>query len=117
MSADIYRQAMKYENLVKLAFNCPTGSKNGANLNLMQNAMTMENGESYAKHLGSFEKQFKVVQNYLAKALIKFSKTKPFATDCSFFQELESATNNSYSTVQLNKIVDIALERVLILRK
>lgn len=41
----------------------------------------MENGDTNAKHLGSFEKQFDKVKNYTSKALIKLSKTKPFSSE------------------------------------
>lgn len=67
MPNDNYTQALKYEYLVRHAFNCPTGMKNGADSCFMKNAMTMEAGETYAKHLGSFEKQFGVVSNYLER--------------------------------------------------
>lgn len=46
MSAEFYTQASRYENLVKIAFNCSRGAKNGADLSFMQNAMTMENGDT-----------------------------------------------------------------------
>lgn len=45
MGAEFYTQATRYENLVRIAFNCQRGTKNGADLSFMQNAITMENGE------------------------------------------------------------------------
>jgi hypothetical protein len=56
MSADDYTRAMRYEMLVRNAYDCPSGMRNGAHLCFMQNAMAMERGETYAKHLGSFDK-------------------------------------------------------------
>ena len=40
----------------------------------MKNAMSMGNGENFAKHLGSFAKQFKIVKVYIIKALEKIHK-------------------------------------------
>ncbi len=82
----------------------------------MQNAMTMENGDTFAKHLGSFEKQFDKVKNYTSKALIKLSKTKPFSTDKEFFLDLESKINFTEITSQLMDIVNKSMDKVLELR-
>lgn len=117
MSSEIYRQSSQYENLIRIAFNCQRGMKNGADLCFMQNAMTMENGDTFAKHLGSFDKQFDKVKNYTSKALIKLSKTKPFATENEFFLDLESKINFIGTTSQLMEIVNKSLDKVLELRK
>ncbi|MDQ1806008.1 hypothetical protein RAH57_18640 [Chryseobacterium sp. CKR4-1] len=117
MSAEFYTQASRFENLVKIAFNCSRGAKNGADLSFMQNAMTMENGDTFAKHLGSFDKQFDKVKNYTSKALIKLSKTKPFSTEKDFFLNLESKINFIGTTSQLMDIVNKSLDKVLELRK
>ena len=45
-------------NEIRNAFDCQRGSRNGADLSYMKNAMTMERREIFAKHLGSSEKQF-----------------------------------------------------------
>lgn len=58
MSATEYTQAMNYEMLIRNAFNCQRGTKNGADLSYMKNVMSMERGETFIKHLGSYEKQF-----------------------------------------------------------
>ncbi|KFF76001.1 hypothetical protein HX13_01205 [Chryseobacterium sp. P1-3] len=117
MDSEFYTQATRYENLVRIAFSCERGSKNGADLNFMKNAMTMENGDTYAKHLGSFEKQFEKVKTYTAKALIKLSKTKPFSTEKDFFLILESKINCVGTTSQLMDIVNRSMDKVLELRE
>jgi len=37
----------------------------------MKNSMTMECGDTFEKHLETFEKQFKNVKKYVSKALLK----------------------------------------------
>ncbi|MPS72943.1 MAG: hypothetical protein E2590_07275 [Chryseobacterium sp.] len=106
----------KYENLIRLAFNCDRG-KNGAEKQLMRNAITMEEGETYAKHLGSFDKQFEKVKNYTSKALVKLSKTKPYSAEKDFFLDLDSKINWVATTAQLMTIVVTALDKVIELRK
>lgn len=117
MSTEFYTQATRYENLVRIAFNCQRGTKNGADLSFMQNAMTMENGDTYAKHLGSFEKQFDKVKNYTSKALIKLSKTKPFSSEKEFFLDLEGKINFLGTASQLMDIVNESMDKVLKLRE
>ena len=116
MGAETYKQAFKYENLVRIAFDCPRGMKNGADLCFMQNAMTMEDGKTFAKHLGSFDKQFEKVKSYTSKALIKLSKTKPYSTNKDFFLNLENEINSVGTTTQLMTIVTTALDKVIELK-
>ncbi|AZI55151.1 hypothetical protein EIB75_07810 [Epilithonimonas vandammei] len=117
MGAETYKQAFKYENLVRIAFDCPRGMRNGADLCVMQNAMTMEDGKTHAKHLGSFDKQFEKVKGYTSKALIKLSKTKPYSAEKDFFLDLDSKINWVGTTAQLMTIVVTALDKVIELRK
>ncbi len=117
MGKDDYTQASNYESLVRIAFNCSRGMKNGADLCFMQNAMTMERGESFAKHLGSFEKQFSKVKKYTSNALIKLSKTKPYSHHHEFFCDLEDNVNFVDSTEQLMQIVNRAMDLVLEVKK
>ncbi|WP_426479526.1 hypothetical protein ACP3T3_08885 [Chryseobacterium sp. CBSDS_008] len=117
MSAEFYTQASRYENLVRIAFDCPRGMKNGADVCFMKNAMTMEDGDTSAKHLGSFEKQFEKVKNYTSKALVKLSKKKPYSADKDFFLNLENSISFVGTTSQLMNIVNKAMDKVLELRK
>jgi hypothetical protein len=117
MSADEYTRAMRYEMLVRNAYDCPSAMRNGAHLSFMENAMTMERGETYAKHLGSFDKQFKKVKTYLSKALIKLTKTKPYSSEKVFFADLNDKIEPSNSTDQLMEIVNLGLDKVIEIRK
>ncbi|MCT3924545.1 hypothetical protein HZP94_15145 [Elizabethkingia anophelis] len=111
MGAKDYTEAVKYENLVRIAFNCPRGMRNGADQCFMQNAITMERGETFAKHLGSFQKQFEKVKLYLSKALVKLANKNPFIVERAFFLNLESKVHLSTTTNELMNIIDLALKK------
>ncbi|WP_055436640.1 hypothetical protein [Lacinutrix algicola] len=117
MSKDEYTKSMRYEMLVRNAYNCQRGMRNGADLCFMQNAMTMERGETFAKHLGSFEKQFEKVKTYISKALLKASKTKPFSNESDFFASLNSELENLSTTAELMNIVNLGLDKIVDLKK
>lgn len=117
MSADEYTMGMRYEMLVRNAFDCPSGMRNGAHQSFMQNAMTMERGETYAKHLGSFEKQFEKVKSYTSKALSKLAKKKPYSQESDFFNNLNGNLDLISSTGELMNIVNQAMNKVIALRK
>lgn len=112
MSAEIYKKAFDYEMLIRKAYECQSGMKNGAHLCFMQNAMTMENGETSAKHLGTLKKQFEVVKKYLIKALIKLSKNTKYKNSKMFFEEQLINVENSTSTNNLMEVVLISLEEI-----
>ncbi|RTY78012.1 hypothetical protein EKL97_14590 [Flavobacterium sp. LS1P28] len=116
MFATEYTQAMNYEMLIRNAFNCQRGTKNGADLSYMKNVMTMERGETFAKHLGSYEKQFEKVKSYISKTLLKLTKTKPYSKEMDFFNSLNVELEYSKSTIGLMKIVNSALEKVIELK-
>jgi hypothetical protein len=111
MAVNDYLKASRYELLVRKAFNCPRELRNGAHSCFMENAMTMERGETFAKHLGSCEKQFDEVKQYISKALIKFSKTKPYSTHSNFFIELNERLSYLNTTSELMEIVDTGLDK------
>ena len=116
MSVNNYTEAMNYEMLIRNAFNCQRGTRNGADLCYMKNVMTMENGETSAKHLGSYEKQFEKVKIYISKALLKLAKTKPYSKEVDFFNNHIEKLDYSCSTNSLMEIVNIALEKVIELK-
>ncbi|MFC4632441.1 hypothetical protein ACFO3O_00870 [Dokdonia ponticola] len=116
MSINEYLQATKYESLIKNAFNCQKGNRNGADKSYMQNAMTMERGETYAKHLGSFDNQFEKVKNYISKALNKLSSTKHYSTKSDFFNELNTKLEYCNTTKDLMEIVELSLDKVIELK-
>lgn len=117
MAAEDYVKAMGYEMLIRNTFNCQTGMRNGAHQSFIQNAMSAERGDTYSKHLGSFEKQFGKVRSYVAKALIKLAKTKPYCSSADYFNILLDQIEHSGSTEHLMVIVDKALDKVTELRK
>jgi len=117
MAAEDYVKAMGYEMLIRNAFNCQAGMRNGAHQSFMQNTMSAERGETYSKHLGSFEKQFGKVKGYVSKALIKLAKTKPYSSSSDYFNILHEQIEHSGSTEHLMIIVDKALDKLNELRK
>jgi len=112
MAIEDYLKSTRYELLIRTAFNCPRGIKHGADLNYMQNAMTMERGESFAKNLGSFEKQFQNVKTYLSSALLKLSMSKPYDKSSELFIKLNNDLAFSLTTNHLMYIVDEAFEKI-----
>lgn len=112
MASQDYLKASRYENLIRNAFNCSTGMKNGAHLCFMQNAITMERGETFAKHLGTFDNQFEKVKNYISKALIKLSKTKPYSINSEFFIDFNNEISDVSTTEELMEIVDKSLNKI-----
>lgn len=112
MSVDEYKKAFSYEMLIRNVYECPRGMKNGADLCFMQNAMTMERGESFAKNLGPFKKQFEVVKNYLQKALIKLSKTRKYNKSLGFFEQHLNNLSYANTTNELMEIVDTTLDEL-----
>ena len=117
MATEDYVKASRYESLIRNAYNCPTSMKNGAHLCFMQNAMSMERGETYAKHLGTFDKQFAKVKDYVSKALVKLSKTKPFSIQSEFFIDLSNEITKISTTEELMKIIDLSLNELIELKK
>jgi len=117
MNTSTYTDAAMYELLVVAAFDCLPGMKHGAHLCFMDNAMSMERGETAAKYLGSFEKQLKEVKKYLSKALIKLTQKKPYSTESEFFKGLESQVESSGTTNELMKIVNLALDKIIEIKK
>lgn len=117
MSAHEYTQAMRYEMLIRNAFNCKRGSRNGADLSYMQNAMTMERGETFAKNLGTFEKQFEKIKNYTSKGLVKLTKTDPFSKELDFFTRLNEKLEYISSTKELMDVVNNAMDKIIEIKK
>lgn len=116
MTSKEYTEASNYEMLIRNAHNCHRGHKNGADLNYMKNLMSMERGETFAKHLGTYDKQMDKVKLYISRALVKLSQTKPYSKEEHFFAGLGEELNNLNSTAGLMVIVNSALERVIELK-
>lgn len=112
-----FTEGMLYENFIRIAHNCKPGMRYGANSSLMENPMTMEQGKTYASHLGSFEKQFEKVKNYISKALLKLSKRKPFSAEAAFFTALNDELAFATSTKTLIDIISRGQEKINELRE
>lgn len=112
-----YNKGFKYEMLIRHAFDCPRGMKNGAHNSFLENAISMEKGETYAKQNGTFQKQFEKVKRYTSKALLKLAKKKPFSNEASYFIELEAKLLGLDNTSQFQNLVELGMERVMKLRE
>ena len=106
-----YVVASKYELFIRRVFNCDE-NKHGAHLSNMQNVMFMDQGKSYSKHLGSLQKQFVKVQGYIEKAIQYLLKNSKKEEDKEFFKNLLIELQNSTSTEQLMKVIDLALNKL-----
>jgi hypothetical protein len=69
----------------------------------------MEQGKTYAKHLGSSEKQFREAQKKLIQTLEKLQKKHPYNQAEEFFDRLSADTARCNSAICLNEIVENAL--------
>jgi len=112
MSATEYMDSSSYELFIRRAYDSPSQMKNGAHQCFMQNAMTMEAGKTFAKHLGTFEKQFEEVKVYMAKALEKYKTKKEFSNLLSFFDEQSNRLENAVTTAQLIGIVKATIDKL-----
>lgn len=105
-------QIMRYENLIRIAFNCGSGMIHGAHKSLMRNAIWEEQGQSFVKGVNLLED----VKQHISQALLKLAKTKPYSLSSLFFTELEGMLPNADDTSQLMFIVEHALDEVVKLR-
>ncbi|MCW2263122.1 MULTISPECIES: hypothetical protein [Sphingobacterium] len=106
-----YVIASKYENFIRKVFNCDR-NKHGAHLSYMQNAMFMEQGETYSKHLGSLDKQFHTVHGYIEKALLHLIKKSKNGNEKVSFQELLIKSQEATNAKELMIIVNIAFDKL-----
>ncbi len=106
-----YVIASKYETFIRNVFNCDR-NQHGAHLSNMQNVMFMEHGKTYAKHVGSFDKQFGAVQSYIKKALMHLIKNVKNDNDRNIFQELLIKLQNASDTKELMAIVNVAFDKL-----
>lgn len=90
--------------------------KYGADGCFMQNAMTMERGETFASHLGPFEKQFNIVKTHIRNALQKLNTKKLYSENDSFFQNQLDILEGCTSTKQLMIVVHDSLDKIVELR-
>lgn len=84
-SKENYLKASKYEWFMKKVYGSSTTHKNKVHLSNLKNVLDLESGFTFSKHLGSHEKQFDKVKNYVSKALIKVSKDAKYKQDTDLF--------------------------------
>ncbi|SFF95939.1 hypothetical protein SAMN04488033_11684 [Salegentibacter agarivorans] len=108
MPIDTYMSGRDFENLLKKVY--PPRSVQ-AHKSLIENALTMEQGKTYSKHLGSTEKQFKEAQKKLIQTLQKLQTKKPYNKAADHFEELEYDVERCNSASCLNGIVQDALKK------
>ena len=117
MKKDYYAEGIRYERLIRIAYNFKPSKGNGADKGFMRNAIWAENGASYVKHLGSYEKQLEKVKVFISKALIKLSNTKPYNNAGEYFLWLNSKVKNAYSTEELLYVIDKATDKAIELKE
>ena len=104
--SDFYSESMDYERFIRRAYNkIQPSSRNGAHQHFMRNLMITESGNPSLKYVGSFEKQFPIVQNYIRLALEKFLKAKLTDEERSAMELLHKRIDTAQSTSELNSIV------------
>ena len=112
MQTDFYSESMPYEYFVRNAYllDFDKARNNGGHQSHMRNLMWTERGDSYAKHLGSYDKQLVPVKKYMNKALDLYMKWKLTAEEKEEFKALKEALESAYSTDDLTKIVNKGIE-------
>lgn len=108
MPLDTYMAGRKFENLLRKIY--PPRSVQ-ANKSLLENALTMEQGMTYAKQLGSSEKQFKEAQKKLLQALDKLQKKAPYSEAADYFNELYNGAERCNVASCLCDFVEDALQK------
>lgn len=113
MGVDAYTAGRRYEALLTRAY--PRKKVNSLK-SLMDNAITMEQGHTYAKHLGTAEKQFQLVKSQIIETLEILSETAPYNSDPSF-EVLQDALKVCKYTNCLMELVESALQRAILIEK
>lgn len=96
----------QFENLLRKVY--PPKSVQ-AHKSLLENALTMEQGHTFAKQLGSTEKQFKAAQKKLLETLEKLQTKAPYKTAAEHFNQLSNEVYRCNSASCLNDFLDDAL--------
>lgn len=104
-SKDNYLKASEYEWFMKKVYDSSTTHKTKVHLNNLKNVLDLESGFTHSKHLGSHEKQFDKVKNYISKALIKVSKTAKYKQNADLFLMLNDKIDYCGSSDDLLLII------------
>lgn len=108
MPLDTYMAGRQFENLLRKVY--PPKSVQ-AHKSLLENALTMEQGHTFAKHLGSTEKQLKAAQKKLIEILGKLQTKSPYSAATDYFNDLSNETCRCNSAECLSSVVDNALTK------
>ncbi|MDT0691210.1 hypothetical protein RM549_15550 [Salegentibacter sp. F188] len=106
MENERYIAGFRFERLLSKVYSA---SSVNANKSLLENALTMEQGKTYAKHLGSSEKQFFALQKKLIETLNKLQTKAPYSQSNEYFKNLVNYSEKSDSAAGLSEIVEKAL--------
>ncbi|MDT0678296.1 hypothetical protein [Autumnicola musiva] len=106
MENESYIAGFRFERLLSKVYS--SNSVN-ANKSLLENALTMEQGKTYAKHLGSSEKQFFALQKKLIETLNKLQIRAPYNKSSEYFKHLADYSEECNSAAGLSEIVEKAL--------
>jgi hypothetical protein len=112
MNSEIYKRAMSYERFIRRVFDCPRGSKNGAEASIMSNAILIEQGSKASEHLGSFDKQFNRVKEFIILAF-ESSHGNGLIFDEVFIEQQIQLTKQATNTGQLDSILTEAWKYIL----
>lgn len=80
-----YDKSWEYEWFMKKVYGGNAIHKNKVHQSNLKNLLDIESGTTYSKHLGSQEKQFNKIKNYISKALIKVSKTAKYKQNADLY--------------------------------
>jgi hypothetical protein len=106
MAVNEYIAGFRFEQLLSKVY--PLRSVN-ANKSLLENALTMEQGKTFAKHLGSTEKQFSNAQKKIIETLSKLQTKPPYNTAEEDFEAFAATAEQCNSATSLSEVVEEAL--------
>jgi hypothetical protein len=112
-----YLQGSNYEIFMHRAFRTSNRSKPGMDGSTMKNLIDAENGESWVRHLGSFEKQLTQIKVYMNKAIDKYLEMKLPVENLVAISLMKSRLDQANSSAVLINIIDETIELTQIVKK
>jgi len=109
MNRCYYSESHIYERFIIESLGCTKGSKYGADSSFLKNAISSENGETFTKHLGSFEKQFRVLKNHILFALKRRFESKQI--DTISYLSLINRLDECTKTVEIVELIETVLNK------
>ena len=106
-----YKNGMTYENFMHRAYQKYDPSKDDRHSSAMKNTIDAENGQSWVKHLGTFDKQFAKLKTNIHKALDKYIANKKLKTEVTdTISTFKARVDNAMTTDELMMIIHQTLE-------